>query len=250
MDMALSFFLRLTLGHLIGDFVLQPYWLVLAKRKGWSGLIIHVGVVAFFTAIVAWNAIPHWWAWIIVLYLGHLFIDQFRTFVFVDNTKGKGLLLLIVDQIAHIILILFITWEAVGWPFSNWSTLIIVNNQYKMIVYLMGVATVIGVVPVLEIEITVAVWAAQGRETAQIIAITSVDRILGGLERITAMLLIMLGLGILAPLMFLPRLALMIYQEQATLNRTAVTTKVLTSFGTAMIIGYLLYYVPVPTLSS
>ena len=38
------------LGHLIGDFVLQPYWLVLAKRTGWPGLFIHVGVVTFVTA--------------------------------------------------------------------------------------------------------------------------------------------------------------------------------------------------------
>ena len=74
--MALSFFLRLMLGHMIGDFFLQPYWLVLAKRKGWPGLIIHVGVVTFITAVLLWASIPNWWVWIIVLYVGHLFIDQ------------------------------------------------------------------------------------------------------------------------------------------------------------------------------
>jgi hypothetical protein len=85
MNLALAFFLRLMLGHMIGDFVLQPYWLVLAKRKGWPGLLIHVGIVTFITAILAWNSIPVWWVWMIVLFLGHLFIDQFRTFVFTDN---------------------------------------------------------------------------------------------------------------------------------------------------------------------
>ncbi|RME77340.1 MAG: DUF3307 domain-containing protein, partial [Chloroflexi bacterium] len=59
--MANSFFLRLLLGHLIGDFILQPYWLVLAKRSGWKGLIIHVGVVTFITAILVWAVIPGWW---------------------------------------------------------------------------------------------------------------------------------------------------------------------------------------------
>ncbi len=248
-SMALSFFLRLTLGHLIGDFVLQPYWLVLEKRKGWSGLVLHVSVVTFFTAIVVWGAVPLWWAWVGVLFLGHLFIDQFRTFIFVNNTKGKGLLLLIIDQIVHLVLILFIVWAAVGWPFTNWNMFIAVNNQYKLLVYLIGIATVIGVTPVLEIEITVAVWAAQGQEMNQIIAVTGTDRTLGSLERIAAMLLIIVGFGLLAPLVFIPRLALMIYQERATLNRTAVTTKVLTSFSTAVIIGYLLYYVPVPPLT-
>ncbi len=51
-EIALGFFLQLLLGHVVGDFVLQPFWLVLAKRKGWLGLIIHVSVVTFITAIL------------------------------------------------------------------------------------------------------------------------------------------------------------------------------------------------------
>jgi hypothetical protein len=96
--MALFFFLGLMLGHLVGDFVLQPYWLVIAKRNGWRGLFIHVGVVALVTAILVWGSIPNWWVWIIILFIGHLLIDQLRTFIFTDNTRGKGLLLLILDR--------------------------------------------------------------------------------------------------------------------------------------------------------
>jgi hypothetical protein len=89
-----NIFLRMLLGHLVGDFVLQPLWLALSKRKGWQGLSLHVAIVAFVTAIMILGVVPYWWFWGIVLFLVHLFIDQFRTFVFVDNSHGKGVIFL------------------------------------------------------------------------------------------------------------------------------------------------------------
>lgn len=250
MDLALSFFLRLLLGHMIGDFVLQPYWLVIAKRKGWPGLLIHVGIVTFITTVLSWNAIPIWWVWMIVLFLGHLFIDQFRTFVFTDNSKGKGLLLLILDQLAHFILIALLSWAATGWTFSDLQVLLTAEalNQYRMMAYLIGLATVIGVAPVLEAEVAVAILATQGTEIKQTVAIDSVDRFLGGAERIVATFLILTGFGLFAPFVFLPRLALMIYQGHAKSNRTTMITKVVTSFVTAIIVGFVLYNIPMPMI--
>jgi hypothetical protein len=250
MDLALSFFLRLILGHMVGDFVLQPYWLVLAKRRGWPGLLIHVGIVTFITAVLCWNVIPLWWVWIIVLFLGHLFIDQFRTFVFTDNSKGKGLLLLILDQIAHFVLISLLSWAATSWTFSDLYVLLTTDalNQYRMMAYLIGLATVIGVAPVLEAEVAVAVLATQGTEIKQTVAIDSMDRFLGGAERTLATLLILTGFGLFAPLVFLPRLALMISQGQASSNRTTMITKVVTSFVTAIVVGFILYYIPMPAI--
>lgn len=250
--MALSFFLRLLLGHVVGDFVLQPYWLVIAKRNGWRGLLIHVGVVTLITAILVWGTIPNWWVWIIVLYLGHLFIDQFRTFVFTDNTKGKGLLLLLLDQAAHVLLIALIAWAATGWTIADLQILLNTDSavtQYRMMAYLIALAAMIGVVPVLEAEITVAAWAAQGHEVKHTVEIDSSDRILGSLERILAMALILMSYGLLAPLVFLPRLALMIYKGQARADRTAVVAKVMTSFSAAATAGYLLYNVPTPLIA-
>jgi hypothetical protein len=251
-QIALPFFLKLLLGHVVGDFILQPYWLVLAKRKGWVGLIIHVGVVTFITSILAWGSIPNWWVWMIVLFLGHLFIDQFRTFVFTDNSKGKGLLLLVLDQIAHVILIVLIAWAATGWTVDTLEILPTLNapNQYRMLAYLIGLFALIGTAPVLEAEITVAVWAAQGQEVKQTVKIDTSDRVLGAFERISAVLLILIGLGWLAPFIFLPRLSLMIRQGQARENRTAVTTKMITSFGSAIIVSILLASIPIPLLLS
>ncbi len=248
--MALSFFLRLILGHLIGDFVLQPYWLVVAKRNGWKGLFIHVGIVTFITAILVWATIPKWWVWIITLFLGHLFIDQFRTFVFTDNSHGKGLLLLVLDQVAHLLLIAGLAWAATGWTFSDLQLLLTgqAPDQYQAIVYLIGLAILIGVVPILEAEITTTVWAVQGDTDSHTIAVNGSDRLLGGLERIAATVLILNGYGLLSPLVFLPRLALMLYQGQAKINQTAVASKVITSFVVTLLIAYFLRYIPFPSL--
>jgi hypothetical protein len=71
---------------------------------------------------------------------------------------------------------------------------------------------------------------------------------LGALERILALILILVGLGWLAPFIFLPRLALMIRQGQARENRTAVTTKVITSFASAVVVSILLYNIPAPAI--
>lgn len=249
-EVALSFFLQLLLGHIVGDFVLQPYWLVLAKRKGWLGLIIHVGVVTFITSILAWGTIPNWWVWMIVLFVGHLFIDQFRTFVFTDNSKGKGLILLVLDQTAHVLLIMFIAWAATGWTIDSLALLPSLDapNQYRLMAYLIGLAALISTAPVLEAEITVAVWAVQGQEINHTLKIDTADRVLGSIERITAMVLILAGFGWIAPLLFVPRLLLMIYQGQARENRTAVTTKVITSFATAVVVSLLLINIPAPLL--
>jgi hypothetical protein len=119
-----------------------------------------------------------------------------------------------------------------------------------MLAYLIGLFALIGTAPVLEAEITVAVWAAQGQEVKQTVKIDTSDRVLGAFERISAVLLILIGLGWLAPFIFLPRLSLMIRQGQARENRTAVTTKMITSFGSAIIVSILLASIPIPLLLS
>lgn len=247
--MALSFFLLLLLGHMIGDFVLQPYWLVLAKRNGWSGLLIHVGVVTFVTAILlSISGIPNWWVWVIVLFVGHLFIDQFRTFVFTDNSNGRGLLLLILDQIAHVILIIILAWWATGWTFADLSILFApaATNQQRVMAYLIGLAVLIGVAPVLEVEVATVAMAVRGDGSSHTIKVDLSDRVLGGLERIVATALILTGYGWFSPLVFLPRLGIMIYQGEAKDNPTSVISKVVISFLTTLIVSYILTFIDLP----
>lgn len=247
---ALTFFLGLLLGHFVGDFVLQPYWLVLAKRDGWPGLFIHVGVVTFVTAILVWGTIANWWVWVIVLFLIHLFIDQFRTFIFTNNSKGKGLLLLFADQLAHVLSVMVIAWAATGWTPDLLQYLHYPDtpNQYRMMIYLTALAVLISTTPVLEAEITVAVWAAQGKETDKTVRIDTEDRIFGSIERIAAAILILSGLPVLAPLLFFPRLAVMVYKGYAREDKTAVTTKMVVSFVTTMLVCLMLASISPPVI--
>jgi hypothetical protein len=53
----IAFFL---VAHLVADFVLQPYWLIQRKRR-WSGLLIHGGIVLACMLALAWIA-PGWLA--------------------------------------------------------------------------------------------------------------------------------------------------------------------------------------------
>ena len=249
--MALSFFLLLLLGHLIGDFVLQPYWLVIAKRNGWPGLFIHVSVVTLITAILlSVSSIPNWWVWIIILFFGHLFIDQFRTFVFTDTSKGRGLLLLILDQLAHLILIAFLSWLATGWTFSDLFILATpeASNEQRMMAYLIGLALLIGVAPVLEVETAVLALYVRGTNLGQTIQVYLSDRVLGSLERIVATALILKGYILIVPLAFIPRLGIMIYQGHAKEDPTPVIAKVAVSLLTAVVVGYVLSYIPPPVI--
>jgi hypothetical protein len=249
--MALSFFLLLLLGHLIGDFVLQPYWLVVAKRQGWTGLSIHVGVVTFVTAILLWVAsVPYWWAWVIVLFVGHLFIDQFRTFVFTDTSKGKGLWLLLADQFAHLVLIIIIAWLATGWVSADLLILTTpaATNQQLLMAYFVGLAVLVGVVPVLEVEAAVTALYYSGTDLNETVRVDLSDRLLGGIERTIGGFLMLMGFGLLSPLVFLPRLGIMIYQGQAKTNRIPVITKVMVSFLSTLVVAFILSFVEMPAL--
>ena len=93
-----------------------------------------------------------------------------------------------------------------------------------------------------------AVWATQGHQVGYTVGIDLADRVLGSLERVVAMFLILTGYGLISPLIFLPRLAMMIYRGQASDNRTAVFCKVLTSFVSTVIVSAFLFYIPFPQL--
>ncbi len=247
--MALSFFLLLLLGHLIGDFLLQPYWLVVAKRQGWKGLSIHVGVVTFVTAILLWiSNVPNWWVWVIVLFTGHLFIDQFRTFIFTDTSKGKGIWLLVADQVAHMVLIALLAWAATGWTAADLQILFTADatDQQLLMVYLIGAATLLGVVPVLEVEMAVTTLYFAGTDLNETVRVDFSDRLFGGIERLVGGFIILIGFGLFTPLVFVPRVIYMIRQGQAKNNPIPVIVKVVVSFVSTLLVAIALSFIPFP----
>ena len=239
--MMIDFFVRLMIGHLVGDFVLQPLWLAIAKRQGWRGLILHVTVITVTTAILSYSAVSSWLKWMLVLFVIHLFIDQFRTFVFTNNDKGRGLLLLLLDQIAHIISLIFIAHWATDAPISDLSAIftqpLSTENQLFFIFAMIIIS--FWVMPIVEIETFVANISFQGNADKKITPIGLSDRIMGGMERILGLALFSLGYGILAPLFFLPRLIWLTKIDTPNKN-IALISKVATSLIALFLMGLLL----------
>ncbi|NIP26448.1 MAG: DUF3307 domain-containing protein, partial [Phycisphaerae bacterium] len=159
--MELSFFLRMLLGHLVGDFILQPYKIAVAKRAGWRGLFLHVSIVTVTTGIAIYRTTPHWYFWIIALFGVHLFIDQFRTFIFTDNSNGKSLYLFILDQIVHLISIMVISWLATGWRFSSLSAIYnrTLSSSDGILLFACLFIIAVWVIPILEVELATAIMS-------------------------------------------------------------------------------------------
>jgi hypothetical protein len=245
--MIIHFFLRMLVGHLLGDFVFQPLWLAVEKRKGWPGLLLHTAVVTITTGIMIWGVIPQWLLWTAVLFAVHLFIDQFRTFVFTDNQKGKGVILFILDQIVHLISIIIISWLATGEELIKLRE--IFNHTLptaNAILLLISLIIVIGwVIPILEIELTVAIMSYREPTNTVLAPIGLSDRILGSLERLASLILIAVGFTPVIPLVFLPRLAWLLTRNRPV-NKIATFSKMGTSLTTTILMGFLLWSTNLP----
>lgn len=93
--------LDLYLGHLLGDFVLQPGWLVAAKRDSLRGLLLHVGIIGACTAAILCAQLSTLWNLVLLAMAAHIAIEvitiRIRAF-----EKVSGLSVFLVDQGLHI----------------------------------------------------------------------------------------------------------------------------------------------------
>ncbi|PID05161.1 MULTISPECIES: DUF3307 domain-containing protein [unclassified Sporosarcina] len=108
----MNLFTYLLLGHLVGDYLLQNYWMAMNKANKWIPLLTHclVYTLSIFTAIVISGFEVSWLA-LAIIYISHAFLDK-RFFVFwwvrtimgVKNPEGNWLLI-ITDQIFHLLIL-------------------------------------------------------------------------------------------------------------------------------------------------
>ncbi|MDH4140515.1 MAG: DUF3307 domain-containing protein [Coriobacteriia bacterium] len=107
----MTLLLNLYLGHLLGDFVLQPGWLVAAKRRNVWGLLTHVGIIGVCTAIILHEDISSLWNIVLLAMAAHVAIEVI-TIRARASTKLSGLSVFLIDQALHVLSIVVLVWTA------------------------------------------------------------------------------------------------------------------------------------------
>jgi hypothetical protein len=237
--------LRLLLAHMLGDFVTQPLMLVAMKRKGWRGIIIHSAIVTAFTAALAWGQFPRWLAWTLLLGLSHAFIEHFRTFYVKDGSRG-GLYYFLLDQAAHLGVIVFMAAVSVNWRPAELASLFngTASVEIRLIFYLIALIFLVWSVPILEAETVGTLMGGHDKVGGKSVRVMPIDRLLGALERSAAVSLVLAGCLYLAPVSFVLRLYVQRGQWRDRPSRNRLITKMTTSFLLAMATALVLRAVP------
>lgn len=107
----MTLLLNLYLGHLLGDFVFQPGWLVAAKRDRASGLILHVLIIGVCTAILLSGRIADLLGMVALAMAAHLAIEVITIRLRTSDTLS-ALSVFVVDQGLHLTSLVALVWAA------------------------------------------------------------------------------------------------------------------------------------------
>lgn len=107
----------LVAGHFIGDFLLQPDWMVAGKDRT-RVVLLHATIVAVTTGLLFGN-IATWWWLLPILLLTHMLVD----FVKADADRRIGersvngrVTIFLLDQTAHLLVLMAVTLAATSIP--------------------------------------------------------------------------------------------------------------------------------------
>ena len=207
----MTLLLNLYLGHLLGDFVLQPGRLVAAKRKGIAGLLIHTGIIGISTAIILVGELSSLWNVILLAMAAHMAIEVV-TINFRRWGRISGLSVFLVDQAMHIVsLVIIVAIAAPSLPLQDVTTFGIALDPVwtALICALIGVAFM-GSIIIFEVTNTVG-----PDDWNQDILPYDRARVLGMLERSSALLLATMFSPILVVVPFLLRTVIALRSEPA-----------------------------------
>jgi len=100
--------IKLIIAHLLGDFVLQPDWLIKKKNHGpllyrFFWIVIHSIIHGLLVLVLLYDIT--YWKFATILFFAHLIIDILKMTV-----KNDTIYIFIVDQILHILSVIII-WQ-------------------------------------------------------------------------------------------------------------------------------------------
>jgi hypothetical protein len=238
----MSLLLRLLLGHVLGDYVLQPLRLVRMKQSGWAGVLLHVAIVVAVTALLLWPVLDHswYWLWLLFLAVSHTVIDGSRALHWSESGK-HGLLYLTIDQALHVAVIAAISGltRAVQVRDPSLHTPSISPQGDLLTLYLIALIFLLYTVPVLELETMNAFEAGEKRP-----GVAARDRWLGALERVAGAALALTGFLCLVPLAFVPRVVVQREEWQGPPRERAFFAKTAISFCSTVLCAALLAHAP------
>ena len=103
--------LALLTGHLLGDFLFQTKWMVSNKNR-WPVLLLHVGIITFFTFILLGNF--HFFL-LLGVFGSHLLFDKIKLSLNKDNWQHFAL-----DQLAHFIALIVLSYACQDTAGNGW----------------------------------------------------------------------------------------------------------------------------------
>jgi hypothetical protein len=137
----MALFLDLLLGHMLGDFLLQPGKLVAAKREGWKGLLLHTSVVGAATALATLGTLQRDWVAVVAVTLAHLVIEKITILAY-ERTPTRGLFTLLFDQALHLLSITAVVLAGGGLQPTLSATLFGLPVTMRTLAIVVGVTTV------------------------------------------------------------------------------------------------------------
>jgi hypothetical protein len=200
----MALFLNLYLGHLLGDFLFQPGRLVIAKRDGIPGLIVHTLIIGAATAAVLFATIRSDWPAIVLATGLHLVIERLTILTYL-KTPTRGLFTLLFDQTMHALCIAVVVWIAGGWQLDSGATTFGLHVPVSRLAAIDGLLTVMLFGSILVFETANALRG--GAESKGRILRLDAARVGGMLERGASYSAAVIWHPAAAVLAFIPRLA-------------------------------------------
>jgi hypothetical protein len=176
--------LELYLGHLIGDFMLQPGRLVAAKRESPAGVLLHSFIVAVATGAVLWGQLDLYWP-VVVLVGGAHIVIEFITIAIYTRTRTRGLFTFTCDQVMHISSLVVLTWLAGGWTDAPVAMVFGFPIGVPLLAAIDGLATVMFLGSILVFE-TANAWASSDETKGRLLRLDA-SRVGGWAERGSAL---------------------------------------------------------------
>ncbi len=199
----MALFLALFLGHLLGDFVFQPGRLVVAKRRGFKGMLLHTVIVTLCTAAALVHGIERLWPALMLAGLAHLGIE-YLTIRARRMMEASGLALFLLDQALHVVsltIIAVMMGEGVGPAIGPWEVSI------ASLAVVCGLMATMFLGSILAFEVRVLALGSGEAGSAGPILRLDAGRLFGFAERGAA-----LAIGLLAPM---PALGVLAFAPRA-----------------------------------